>query len=366
MVDVRRCEGDGSEGERKDIEGNSYPFAAANSGHGFVSFFEELFNRPEIQRRIIIKGGPGTGKSGLLRRLANDAERGGRSVRRYRCSSDPDSLDGIVVDGSLAVIDGTAPHAAEPIFPGARDEIVNLGAFWDGARLAERYEEIRSLGEKKQDCYRRATRYLCAAENLRLVNDALLSPYVKHDKLQRAVDRLLAAIPSGKGFAVYPELRFGIGMKGRTKATVEGEFGTYLYSVADYYETGHLLLRLLCEGAKQKRCAIRVFYDPVDPSRPDGVLFLESGIGFLLDVGEAAIPERVIYMRRFVDNALPPERRGGVRMNRRLSEAMLRGAEDALAEAGSYHGALEAIYGSCMDFESLNRMSRELSCRLFG
>jgi hypothetical protein len=275
-------------------------------------------------------------------------------------------LDGIVVDGSLAVMDGTAPHAAEPALPGARDEIVNLGVFWDGERLAERYEEIRDLGKKKQDCYRRATRYLSAAEQLRLANDDLLAPYVRHDKLQRAADRLLATIPSGKAFAIYPELRFGIGMKGRVKAAIEGDFEKYLYSVADYYETGHLLLRLLCDGARQKRCAIRVFYDPVDPSRPDGVLFLESGIGFLLDVGDAALPERVIYMRRFVDHALPTESRGGVRMNRRLSEAMLRAAEDAMAEAGGYHGALEAIYGSCMDFESLDRMTRELSYRLFG
>ena len=342
------------------------PFAAANSGGGFVSFFGALFDRSEIRRRIIIKGGPGTGKSSLLRRLAADAEARGRRVRRYRCSSDPDSLDGIVVDGVLAVFDGTAPHAAEPLIPGARDEIVNLGEFWDGDGLARRYEEIRALGEKKQECFRRATRYLCAAENLRWVSDGLLAPYVKHEKLRRAAERILAEIPNGGGFSVYPELRFGIGMKGRVKALIENDWKGGLYSVADYYDTGHLFLRLLCEGARRKGCALRIFYDPVDPSRPDGVFFLESGKGFLLDVGENAIPERVIYMRRFVDHALPLESRQRVRLNRRMGEAMLEGAEAALAEAGCYHGELESIYGACMDFERLSRKGAELSGRLFG
>ena len=42
-------------------------FAAANSGEGFVSYFGEVFGEQNFEHVYIIKGGPGTGKSYLLK-----------------------------------------------------------------------------------------------------------------------------------------------------------------------------------------------------------------------------------------------------------------------------------------------------------
>ena len=48
-----------------------------------------------------------------------------------RCSSDNNSLDGIVIPKlKIAILDGTA-HVVDPVFPGVVDEIINLGQFWD-------------------------------------------------------------------------------------------------------------------------------------------------------------------------------------------------------------------------------------------
>ena len=108
-------------------------FFAANSGDGFVGFHEELLRTAE--RVFIIKGGPGTGKSKFLREVATRAEDNEKKTVYYYCSSDPDSLDAITVDGRLLFIDGTSPHFVEPKLVGAKEEIINLGAFWDGAKL---------------------------------------------------------------------------------------------------------------------------------------------------------------------------------------------------------------------------------------
>ena len=70
-----------------DRAGEEAYFAAVNSGAGFISFFEEIFYAPQISRRYVIKGGPGTGKSSFLRRVAKSAESCGRSVKYYYCSS---------------------------------------------------------------------------------------------------------------------------------------------------------------------------------------------------------------------------------------------------------------------------------------
>lgn len=88
-------------------------FLAANSRHGFVSFFEDFLTESFERDVYMLKGGPGCGKSTLIRRVCQPLARDGEQVETIYCSSDPDSLDGMVLSDRLAVLDATAPHASE-------------------------------------------------------------------------------------------------------------------------------------------------------------------------------------------------------------------------------------------------------------
>ena len=332
-------------------------FAAANSGKGFISFYDDIFGRAEIERRYIIKGGPGTGKSGFLRRVAEDAEGRGLSVEYYRCSSDPDSLDGIVVDGRIALLDGTAPHSMDTELPGARDEIVNLGEFWDAQALGRRRREIALLSEEKSACYRRAYRFLGACDDLYFVNRDLVLPTVKHEKLSRAVSRLLRELPDGDGFSLLPGLVDSVGMKGRVRFDSYEQVAGKCYVIEDHYETGALFLRALITGGMHKECAMRVSYHPIHVGEPDAVYFCDADVCFVLGETETST-EKGIAMKRFVDAAALRDVRSKLRVNRRLYDSLLESACDALTEAGAHHFALEQIYVSCMDFEAQNRFAR--------
>ena len=142
-------------------------FAAVNSGRGFISFYKDIFGAPTVRRRYIIKGGPGTGKSSFMKRVASEAEARGRDVEYYRCSSDPRSLDGMIIDGEIALMDGTAPHVYEPVIAGAADEIIDLGRFWDSDRLYSNYNDIASLTALKSASYSRAYKFLSSALNVK-------------------------------------------------------------------------------------------------------------------------------------------------------------------------------------------------------
>ena len=103
-------------------------FAASNSELGFVSYFDENFRCDRCNERYIIKGGPGTGKSRLLCDIGAEGDRMGGDVEYYYCSSDPTSLDGVVIrlgERCISVIDGTAPHSHDVILPGAVDNIID-------------------------------------------------------------------------------------------------------------------------------------------------------------------------------------------------------------------------------------------------
>ena len=163
-----RKEATACKSEIKRFNGGVF-FAGANSAHGFVSFYDSILGDKKIEKVYILKGGPGTGKSSFMKRTAEYAERRGMSLERYKCSSDPDSLDGVVIDGKVAILDGTSPHTVDMSFPGVRDEIINLGAFWDDNALKKRSAEIEELISKKSDGYKKAYRYLSAYGDMPII-----------------------------------------------------------------------------------------------------------------------------------------------------------------------------------------------------
>ena len=133
-------------------------FAAANSFEGFKSNFDSIFSPLTHKKLFILKGGPGTGKSTLMRGIADrfgDVAR----VTRILCSSDTSSLDGVVLEkdeATVGIVDGTAPHVVEPKFPGAVEEIINLGDGFDYDALMNCSKEIIELSKKKSNAYKKA------------------------------------------------------------------------------------------------------------------------------------------------------------------------------------------------------------------
>lgn len=149
-------------------------FLAANTPQGFVSRFDQLGNHREGWRSIIIKGVPGCGKSSLMKKIAEDFLEAGEDVERIHCSSDPDSLDGVMIERlKISIADGTAPHVLEPKYPGAYEQILNLFDALDMETLFHNREEIISLFDQNKILYERAYRFLSAAGSLQSDNAKL-------------------------------------------------------------------------------------------------------------------------------------------------------------------------------------------------
>ena len=93
-------------------------YLGANSPAGFYSLYDQMLDPAEAEDIMILKGGPGCGKSSFMRRVAAAAEERGLQVEYIRCSGDPDSLDAILLpEKKTAIVDGTAPHERAAIGP---------------------------------------------------------------------------------------------------------------------------------------------------------------------------------------------------------------------------------------------------------
>ena len=119
-------------------------FLGSSGKNGFFSCFSQLTPKIDGQYTFIIKGGPGTGKSSMMKKIASEIENMDIGCERIFCSSDPSSLDGIIIPSlRVSVADGTSPHTIDPEYPGATGEIVNLGECWDKKKLFENKEKYK-------------------------------------------------------------------------------------------------------------------------------------------------------------------------------------------------------------------------------
>ncbi|MTI48455.1 ATPase [Sporosalibacterium faouarense] len=85
-------------------------FPGGNTSKGFFSYYDYIIEN-DANRIFVIKGGPGTGKSSMMKKVAQDMLDRGYDVEYHHCSSDNNSIDGIVIPKlRVAMIDGTAPH----------------------------------------------------------------------------------------------------------------------------------------------------------------------------------------------------------------------------------------------------------------
>ena len=361
----------------------TYPhasFAASNSSQGFRNYYGEIFSEPRIDRLYIIKGGPGTGKSHFMKAVAHSARLHGYDVEEFFCSSDPLSLDGIRLSkaGSptVGLLDGTAPHVREPSLPGARDEIVNLGEFWNSARLAGERARIRRLANGKSAAYENAYAYLRAVGEAERVGASLMEGCIEKARLSALARRILRSQPDGDGFEATPALRSALGMSGH--ATLHAyehacaKAGGSLVILENYLLRGHgsvgaYLTRLLWELSREKRLRLFVSYDPVHPSMIDGLYYPDTGLCILLGRAEPeeGTPTRAISLRRYVTPETLRPLRGRLRHAAVLSSVLTEAATACLADAAGYHFELESIYAAAMDFAAKEAFTERFCQTLF-
>ena len=345
-------------------------FAASNSAVGFKSYYSEIFARADLL--YVIKGGPGTGKSSFMKKYAMRAEKEGKSCEYYHCSSDPSSLDGVLIfsDGGVTgFLDGTPPHVFEPTLPGAREEIINLGEFWNGEILRRQKNEIKALGERKSAEYKSAYTYLRSVGNLVAVTDGLLRETVLYDKMRAAAEKLVKEYPCGKMSAI-PAITDSVSMCGCVRLDSFEKNAERVCLVSDVYGVGHIFLGAVLEALKGKAIMARISYDPVCPERIDGIYLEGSKTAFViassgddLNTFEAKYGKNIntiVNSKRFVDTERLKDVRSELRYTARLAQRSLDGALHALSKARIYHFLSEDIYYKAMDFPRLSEIKVDI------
>lgn len=339
-------------------------FLGGSSPTGFCTRFGDMIFDTQYYS-YIIKGGPGTGKSSLMKRIAEafpDEEK-----EFYYCSSDPDSLDAVIFKRRKVILaDGTAPHCFDPEYPGAVQQILNLGIYWDDSALKKFKDEIISATFEYRQYHARCRRFITALSSVALDTFQIGKLALNKQKLEDFISRFTKKILPKKHSDKEGKYEF----RQLSAITPNG----YLTNIPQYYDV-YLLNDSFYSGSETfirrfAEIAVNCGYDVSISACTlwnseffEHLLIPELKLAFLssnplnaLDI----VPKQSINFKRFYDKSAVCERKTRLKFNKGAVKNLRDEAVQCLENAKSEHDKLEHFYISAMDFDSVNRICYSL------
>ncbi|MHC0036617.1 PRK06851 family protein [Pseudoneobacillus sp. C159] len=350
-------------------------YAGGNTARGFHNLYDS--NLQGLERLFILKGGPGTGKSSLMKKIGEEWLHRGYDIELLHCSSDNNSIDGVINrDLGVGIVDGTAPHVIEPKAPGAVEEYVNLGEAWDSAKLAAEKGNIVTLSDKISDAFQ--TAYATFAEALSIhdewekiyinsmdfekadgLTNNLINKFFGKMKLNKKSDvrhRFLGAATPQGAVDFVPNLTEDLSKRYFIKGRAGSGKSTLLKKIAGV--------------AEERGFDVEVYHCGFDPNSLDMVIVRELGFAIfdstapheyfpsqdtdeIIDMYEELIAPSTdeIFAEDIADIA--------GRYKAKMKEAI-----SHLANAKSLHDQLEEIYVGAMDFEIVNGIQEKIQSEI--
>ncbi len=342
---------------------NTQWFLGANTADGFVSRFSQIQADHRIRKTIILKGGPGCGKSTFMKKLRETAQGLGADTESYPCASDPASLDGVlIIPLGLAIVDGTAPHVLEPQLCGCDGVYLNLGCFYDTQPLSQQKEKLLALRQENQQLYPAVYAHLSAAaalercgreatahtdpEGLYVLTQALLKelPSATHGRGRNREVFLRAYTPAGEIHLLESARALC-----HTCIAIEDPWG--LASPLFARLRGHYL-------ASNYDCI--TVLSPLSAEKLEGLIVPEAGIALLAGKSFSQdFPVTIRLGQYFKASKIQHE----------LTEAAAAHCEKAvclLKKAKAIHDEMEQLYRPYVSFEGLDLLTQEYQKQIKG
>ncbi len=350
-------------------------FLAANSGEGFFCIFNELYEPREGWKLYIIKGGPGTGKSGIMKKICKKAEELGYTYHAVYCSSDPDSLDGVILpEIKVSICDGTSPHIMEPVYPGVSEIIVNLGECWNDKMLFDSREHIMMLTDCNKAVHKQSGKYLSAAAKAQNDNEKIINACADYKKIENYALRNITKCISCKNNLGAEKRIFlnAVTPKGKyTFINTVSELCDKIISVTDEFVCiSSLLMKTMGQIARANGADVILCLNPLRPSsNPIHLILPEQRICYVSSCDSLnfkPIATKNINAARFINKDKLSVYKNRLSFNQKISDKFENEAIDIMKKAKSVHDELEKYYIGAMNFDKIDKITESLINRIFG
>ncbi len=358
-------------------------FPGGNTCEGFYSFYDYIIE-PDATRIFVVKGGPGVGKSTFMRKIGETMLTRGFDVEFHCCSSDNGSLDAVVIPAiKVALIDGTAPHIVDPKNPGAVDEIIHLGDYWDESKVRAHKEEILKTNARIGRLFRIAYSALREAKVIRDEWEGYISECMIESQVNRAVANLLHTIFSGvtSRYDRQARVRHLFATAITPDGIITGHVESLLQDVQQLYtisgEPGSGVAQVLArvaDLAHEKGLHTEVYHCPFNPRNIDLVIMPEIKVAVLNvqpphTYDPSSLPELTamkVNLSAYIDREKQVVYAHEINSAAYRYQACLDRAVAYIRQAKLTHDQMENFYIPAMNFEAINAKRQEVLQRILN
>lgn len=348
-------------------------FPGGNTSKGFYSFYRYILSQEDANRIICIKGGPGTGKSSFMKKLGNYFKNAGYSIEYHHCSSDNESLDGLVIkELNVALLDGTSPHIVDPINPGAVDEILNLGVALDSVSLTNHKSEIIKINREIGKSFKRAYRFLGAAkgvhEDWSTLNYESLNSFKVDNLIKELKTNIITKTKDGYGserhlFSTAFTPNGIISFSHDLSAEVNNIYA--LKGGPGYGKTD--ILKVIGSEAQKNGFFVEYLHDPFIPERLENIIIpeLSAGIFTTNEISNISYNATKTYnmidlcykssLTSKIDEVLYDKKEFNILVEKSLS---------CISNSKKLHDELESFYIKAMDFSVVDKLYTETLAKI--
>ncbi|OPJ56322.1 PRK06851 family protein [Alkalithermobacter paradoxus] len=346
-------------------------FPGGNTSLGFYSFYDNMIDK-YANRIFVIKGGPGVGKSSMMKRVGQEFIRRGYDVEFHHCSSDNNSIDGLVIPAlKVALLDGTAPHIVDPKNPGAVDEIIHLGDYWDTEKIEQKREDIIKSNKEVGRCFARAYKFLAACRPIVLDIQEKHKEAMDYGKVNFEIAKLIEGIftfvdPSptlGKerhlfGSAITPD-----GHVEHTDSILDG--ARTIYYIKGEIGTGKsTLLEKVYKEAVIKGIDVEVYHAPLMPEKIETVLIESLGVAFTTSSLFKENNCKTIDLDQYLDKEVIEKYKDELEYNKRILNELFNQGILNIQNAKREHDVVEKYYIAHMNFDAIEKLRYNIIDRI--
>ncbi len=336
-------------------------FASMNTGGGFKSYFNKIFSPIELTSLYIIKGGSGTGKSTLMKNIAERFKKEERDVEGFLCSADINSWDGVIIDKSVAVIDGTSPHVTDTVYTGAVDELIDLGTCLENNLLKKHRQEIINNVDEKSSCYKKAYSFLSASCQVKNEIERIASEGLDYDKMQGAITRFFRQNGlKGEGVRESVRLIESVTGDGAVRLETFESLSEKICCITNSHGCESIFFDCFLKSVRECGLEALISFSPYSSGKVNGIYLPECKMSLVLERGGEDVYDtryKMFNLERFLDREVLTQNRSKLRFAKKCADALLNGAADLFREAGVKHKALEEIYRESVDFDAVSEIS---------
>lgn len=331
-------------------------FPGANTPNGFFSYYQHILPYDEARHIVILKGGPGTGKSTIMKKVGTLLNELGYSTERLHCSSDPDSLDAVVCrEIGFCILDGTSPHNVDPRFPGAVETIVNLGDYWDTSALKNNRDDIMHLSQEITESFAAAYAFFQSAGALQKhINNSKLK-HTNQITIRKLADKLAQNLnlDTGRNVRKQPMKGFLTAVTHRGNTGYIDSFAAaaeQIYCIESENAPTDVYTKRLAEIIENSGISARFFYCPMQPDTKIEHIFLPDE-KILITTKNAFHSTDCSGITIALD--AHTENSASTQEDTELFSRLLSRATEHLRTAKTLHDQLESLYIPHMNFNAI-------------